>query len=68
MPKPVSKSNWNKKVSTLITLTFIASLVLTVASLTPFSDRTPPFTICLAVSVILLFVKRTADQLREKRT
>ena len=64
--KDVNKTHWSKRVSAMITLTFIASLGLTGFSF--FSDRTPPFTVCLAVSVILLFVKRSADQLRERRT
>lgn len=43
-----------------VSLTFFASLGLTGYSF--FSDRTAPFAICLAASVILLFVKRSADQ------
>jgi len=66
VPKAVAANPWNKKFSFFINCFFVASLLLTVASF--FTDRTPPFSICIAVSVILLFVKRSADQLREKKT
>lgn len=66
VPKPPSQNPWTKRFSFVITLAFVASLVLTAASF--FSSRTPPFAICVAVSVILLFVKRSADQLREKKS
>jgi dolichol kinase len=56
-----------KSFAGLITLAFFASLALTCASWF-FSDRTPPFTACLACSVILLFVKRSADVTSEKKT
>ena len=49
-----------------ITIVFFTSLLLTAASF--FTDRTPPFTACLAASIILLFVKRSADQVAGKRT
>lgn len=43
---------------------FIASGLLTVASL--FFSATPSFTKCLATTIILLFVNRSADQMSEK--
>jgi len=49
-----------KRLAGIITAVFIASLLLTAASF--FSDRTPPFSACLAASVVMLFVKRSADQ------
>ena len=66
VPKEASKNPWTKRFSLLITLAFLASLVLTGVSF--FSNRTPPFSVCVAASVILLFVKRSADQLREKKS
>ena len=54
------KSNKGKSFSSFISALFIASLLLTGASL--FTDRTPPFAACSAASVVLLFVKRAADE------
>jgi len=56
-----------KSFATFITLAFFGSLGLTCASFF-MADRTPPFTTCLAASVILLFVKRSADVTSEKKT
>ena len=56
-----------KSFALLITLAFFASIALTCAAFF-FSDRTPPFAACLACSVILLFVKRSADQTSERKT
>jgi hypothetical protein len=44
---------------------FIASGVLTVVSL--FWDATPSFLKCLATTMILLFVNRSAEQMIEKK-
>jgi hypothetical protein len=66
-PKQRNRKPFAQRFSLLITLIFLASLALTVASFV-FTDRTPPFTACLAASVILLFVKRSADQVAGKRT
>jgi hypothetical protein len=54
-----TKSKSKQRFAGLITILFIASLVLTVASL--FWDKTPPFVACGATSLILMFVKRSAD-------
>jgi hypothetical protein len=66
----VSKSNakgaLRKNIASLLTLTFFASLALTAASFF-FADRTPPFIACLTSSIILLFVKRSADQTSERK-
>lgn len=66
VPKKSAGKSAGKSFATLITLTFFASLALTAASWF-FSDRTPPFTACLAASIILLFVKRSADQTSERK-
>ncbi|HYL75570.1 MAG TPA: hypothetical protein VEU96_15260 [Bryobacteraceae bacterium] len=66
-PKSNHNSSMGKGFATLITLAFFASLALTAASFF-FSDRTPPFIACLASSVILLFVKRSADVTSERKT
>jgi hypothetical protein len=67
-PKSNHKSSsMGKGFATLITLAFFASLALTAASFF-FSSRTPPFIACLACSVILLFVKRSADVTSERKT
>jgi hypothetical protein len=58
-PKTVRGTSMAKRFAVVITVIFIGSLLLTAASF--FSDHTPPFAACLASSVILLFVKRTAD-------
>jgi hypothetical protein len=54
-----TKSKGKQRFAGLISILFIASLVLTVASL--FWDKTPPFVACGAASLILMFVKRSAD-------
>ena len=66
-PKRSRSKSLGRNFAALITLAFFASLALTGASWF-FSDRTPPFAACLACSVILLFVKRSADQTAEKKT
>jgi len=66
-PKSNHKSSAGKSFAGLITLAFFASLALTGASWF-FSDRTPPFAACLSCSVILLFVKRSADATSERKT
>jgi hypothetical protein len=53
-----------KRFAAFMKLAFIASAALTVASL--FFEFTPSFVKCLAGTVVLLFVKNSADQL-EKR-
>jgi hypothetical protein len=61
-PKQQAGPSLRKRIAGLISLALIASLALTGASLV-FSDHTPPFTACLTASVVLIFVKRSADQL-----
>ncbi len=65
IPKPVATTSMGKKFAVVITLLFFGSLALTGASF--FMDRTPPFIACLAASIILLFVKRSADQQSERK-
>jgi hypothetical protein len=63
-PTVEKKSNGGKRFAGLISILFFASCALTVASL--FFDATPPFTACGAATVVLLFVKRSADQFTAK--
>jgi hypothetical protein len=63
--KPVAKTSWGKRFAVVITILFFGSLALTAASF--FMDKTPPFIACLASSIILLFVKRSADQTSERQ-
>jgi hypothetical protein len=65
--KQVRGKSMGKNFAVVITMAFFASLALTAASFF-FSSRTPPFIACLASSVILLFVKRSADQTSERKT
>ena len=65
-PKKTKGAPFAKRFARWITFTFLASIALTGFSW--FSDRTPPFSACLAASVILLFVKRTADQIAGQRS
>lgn len=65
--KKAGGKSLGKGFATLITLAFFGSLGLTCASFF-MADRTPPFTACLAASVILLFVKRSADVTSEKKS
>ncbi len=65
-PGHKTKKPFAQQFALFITITFFASLLLTAASF--FTDRTPPFTACLAASIILLFVKRSADQVAGRRT
>jgi hypothetical protein len=51
--------------SSTITVLFYISAGITVASL--FFDATPPFTKCIIVTLILLFVKSSAAQMLEKK-
>ncbi|HUK90696.1 MAG TPA: hypothetical protein VLZ81_09880 [Blastocatellia bacterium] len=50
-----------------MTLAFFGSVALTGASLF-LTDRTPPFSACLTATVVLLFVKRSADQFAGAKT
>ena len=56
-----------KRFAWFITTLFFASLALTGASLFV-AERTPPFTACVAASIILLFVKRSADQIASRQS
>jgi hypothetical protein len=67
VPKKKHGKSLGKSFASLLTLTFFASLALTAASFF-FADHTPPFIGCLAASIILLFVKRSADQTSERKS
>jgi MFS superfamily sulfate permease-like transporter len=63
------KRNGGNRFASFVTALFIASALLTVASMFAyFSDRTPPFSACLAATVVLMFVKRSADQFKTKES
>jgi hypothetical protein len=63
------KRNGGNRFASLVTALFISSALLTVASMFSFlSDRTPPFSACLAATVVLMFVKRSADQFKVKES
>jgi hypothetical protein len=65
-PWTVKEKAKGKGFSRLATIMFFASAALTVASL--FFDHTPPVTVCVAVTVVLMLVKSSADQLGKNRT
>lgn len=64
-PKTVRGTSMAKRFAVVITVVFFGSVLLTAASF--FTPYTPPFAACLASSVILLFVKRTADATSERK-
>jgi hypothetical protein len=49
----------------LVKVLFILSALMTVASL--FFEAAPSFTKCLATTIILMFVNRSAEQMAEKQ-
>ena len=52
--------------NTVASVVFYISLALTVLSI--FTNFAPPLSVCAPVTVILLFVKSSADQLRKNQT
>ena len=58
----VKKGNGFAKATTVL---FFASVGMTLVSL--FSDYGPPVTVCLCVSLVLLLIKSSADQLGKNR-
>ena len=58
-------SGLGKGFAGLINVAFLLSAAFTVASL--FFDATPPFSKCITATLILLLVKSSADQMREKK-
>ena len=63
VPQAQAKSPFRERFRTMVKLAFFASAGLTVASL--FTDLAPSFVKCFASTVILLFVKKSADQMSE---
>ena len=63
VPELHPKSPLRERCRTLIKIAFYTSLALTIVSL--FTDLTPSFMKCSASTVILLFVKNSADQMSE---
>lgn len=67
VPPPAVGPSLSQRFATVMTVVFLGSALLTGASLF-FSDYTPPFTVCFIATIILLFVKRSADQISEGRS
>jgi len=61
-----SKSKFGSGFSTLVTILFFASGLLTIASL--FVEATPGFTKCLMVTVVLLVVRTSAGEMDGSKT
>jgi hypothetical protein len=60
----ISSSAFRERFAWTIKVIFFASLTTTVASL--FSDRTPPFWMCLVTSLILLLVMSSATKMSDQ--
>jgi hypothetical protein len=60
-----AQTAFGKRFSTFLNVAFIASALLTVASL--FFDFTPPFMRCLMLTFILLLIRSSAAQMMEKK-
>ena len=58
-----TNSGFGARFAWLIKIVFFASVTLTIASL--FTDSTPPFSICLVTSFILLLIVSSADKMSE---
>jgi hypothetical protein len=56
---------FGKRFATFLNIAFIASSLLTVASL--FFDFTPPFMRCLMLTFVLLLIRSSAVQMMEKK-
>ena len=65
-PTSATEKGGGKRFAAVVTVLFFASLALTIASL--FTSFTPRFALCAAVSIVLLFVKSSADQISEKKS
>jgi hypothetical protein len=61
----IQKPSMVVRCATVVKVLFILSGVLTVASL--FFSVTPSFLKCLATTIILMFVNRSADAMAEKQ-
>ena len=56
-----STSNFKQRFGTLVTILFIISAALTVVAL--FTNYVGSFITCLAVTIVLLMVKKSADEM-----
>ena len=65
VPQLKAKKPFVDRCRTLLKIAFIASGVLTLASL--FTDYTPSFVKCLVTTVVLMLVKSSADQMAESK-
>src|SRR5260221_8711694 len=61
---PVDKVTLKDRCRTALSVAFVFSGLLTVASL--FTDLVPSFTKCLVVTLVLLLVRSSAQQMAEK--
>jgi hypothetical protein len=65
-PVPIDPPvTWKERFRSGVKIGFIFAAILTVASL--FTDYTPSFTKCAVATVILFFVKNSADGMFENR-
>src|SRR5947209_4481377 len=63
VPEEHPKTPFRERLRTMIKIAFFGSALLTIASL--FTDLGPSFVKCFGATVILLFVKNSADQMSE---
>jgi len=63
VPQKHLKPSFGQRFQAIVKVLFVASAVLTVASL--FTDYVPGFAKCFGAMVILYFVKNSADQMTE---
>ena len=61
-----NQTSFGKRFATILKFAFIASAILTVASL--FFDATPSFGKCITVTLVLLLAKSSADQMLEQKS
>jgi hypothetical protein len=64
--KDKSKGKGMGGFGSIVSLLFYLSLGMTVARI--FSDHVPPFAVCLPATLILLFVKSSAIEVKKNRT
>jgi hypothetical protein len=68
VPTVTARSVYSQRFATFVKIAFFVSLGLTVAALLlPSSPYTPSFAKCAVATVILHFVRNSADQMMEKK-
>lgn len=65
-PGKLKQKGKGNSFATAASVLFFMSIGLTIFSL--FSEHAPPVSLCLAVSLVLLFVRSSADQFKKNRT